>query len=488
MIRSLIDHTIKRAIRNFRVDLTVLSKLLLSVSILYSFIILFYFGFDFERIAHIIDHSNNPILLFNHALFHIVLIVFFLQLFTPVNPIYNLLSYLHLPIKRNEIILQIIIYNIINPILIGFLIFFIPYSIKIFLPAYNLQEFLTYTIGILLLLVSISLLSLLVRNLIGISFAFVALPFGLTIFLYLMCLTSIITFKSISIALFEWLSGGNVQLIVIFSIIITGLILLNIRLLRENIYKLYQIPKVNLSRARFVYFDNSTKTFFDYILLELKLIMRNKRLRGFFLIAIILLVLFYKVLPQNDEGLYFTFIVYILLSGMFGYIFSQYMFSWESSFFDFILSKKFDILIYLKAKYLVYLILGLIVFIVFLPVVKPSKIELHLFFSALLYNSSFGYFICFFLATFNTTRIDLSGNLLFNYQGLNIIQVFGLLIILIVPIVTLSLLSIVLDLTQSLLIINFFCFIGLLNQQKGWQIILKQLNNRKYINTEGYRK
>jgi len=164
------------------------------------------------------------------------------------------------------------------------------------------------------------------------------------------------------------------------------------------------------------------------------------------------------------------------------------MFSWESSFFDFILSKKFDLRKYLKAKYLIYLTLGVMVFIVFIPILKPSIKNIHLFFSAILYNSSLGYFISFFLATHNKDRIDLSRNIFFNLQGINSMQVLGLLLVLLIPSLILFLLSFVINMTQSLLILNLLCFIAIINQKKGWDIIIYQLLKRKYINMEGYRK
>ncbi len=210
-------------------------------------------------------------------------------------------------------------------------------------------------------------------------------------------------------------------------------------------------------------------------------------MRGFFLFALIPLVLFYTILPENDEGLYFTFGIYIMISGMFGYIFLQYLFSWESSFFDFLMSKKFDMLKYLKSKYWIYSILSLVVFMVFLPLLSQSKTEIHIFLSALLYNSGFGYFLFFFLASYNRSRIDLEGNVFFNYQGLNKVQFLALTIIFLLPLLLIFALSFIMTLTQSLLILNFLSLVPLLYQNRVWQVIINQLLKRKYINLQGYR-
>ena len=136
---------------------------------------------------------------------------------------------------------------------------------------------------------------------------------------------------------------------------------------------------------------------------------------------------------------------------------------------------------------MIYSILSVIVFLLFLPVVKSSKNEIHMILSALLYNLSFGYLICFFIATYNKSKIDLNRNLFFNLQGLNGSQVLGILIIVLIPCLFLFLLLFELNLTQSLFILNFLCIVALINQKKGWQIILNKLLQRRYINLDGYR-
>lgn len=142
---------------------------------------------------------------------------------------------------------------------------------------------------------------------------------------------------------------------------------------------------------------------------------------------------------------------------------------------------------YLKSKYWIYSILSLVVFMVFLPLLSQSKTEIHIFLSALLYNSGFGYFLFFFLASYNRSRIDLEGNVFFNYQGLNKVQFLALTIIILLPLLLIFALSFIMTLTQSLLIMNFLSLVPLLYQNRVWQIIINQLLKRKYINLQGYR-
>lgn len=487
MLFSFIDHSIKGVLRNAKFDLRLFLKILSGVSIFYLFIALIYLGYDFKTVIKSINSSANPVTLINNNLLHLCTAVFILQVFSIKNPLKALLAYLHLPIKRTKLISAILVVSLFNYLLIGLLLFFIPYSIRTILPNYSIQQFFFYLVGILIIFFSVGYISLLVKNLIGISFVFVIMPVCLFFIFYFLDLFFAVSFTTISIFIFNQLINKNVFFLVLIFVVLTGLILVNFIVIKQGFYNIYQNQKYFISYYSPIESYFHKNNIFIYAELEIKLITRNKRIRGFFFIAAFLLFIFYYLLPRSNEGLYYTFIVYILISGLFGYMFLQYLFSWESSYFDFILSTKFDVLKYLKAKYLIYLILSIIVFIVFLPVIIKSMTEVHMFLSALLYNLSFGYFIFFFLATYNKSKIDLNGNIFFNYQGLNSTQFLGLIVIILFPSLILFLLLFEVNLTQSLFILNFLCLIALINQKWGWQIIYRKLLQRKFINLEGYR-
>lgn len=487
MFKSFLDHSIKRATRNAKLDLKLFLKVLSVISILYLFLALIYFGYNFNYLIQLIDPSVNPIILFNYRILHICALIIILQVFLPQNLLKEIIPYLHLPIKRNKIISYLLISSLFNVILISLFLFLIPYSVRVILPNYNFQQFLFYCLGVVTIFLSVNYLSLLFKSLIEISLIFIILPILLIIVFYLLNLFFDISFITLSASIFNHLIDKDIYFLFILICIFAILVFVNFFIIRKVFYKLYQNQRNFLKSTMLIDSYSYKSNIFDYALLEIKLITRNKRLKGFFWLAVTLLILFYYMLPKNDEGVYFTFIIYILISGMFGYIFSQYLFSWESSYFDFIFSKKFDIQKYLKAKYLIYLFLSLIVLVVFFPVIKPSQIETHMFISALLYNLSYGYFICFFIATYNKYKIDLNSNIWFNLQGFNSYQVLGIMLIILIPCILLFFLSFKITLTQSLLILNFICIIALFNQKVAWQIINNQLLKRKYINLEGYR-
>lgn len=488
MLISFIEHSIKDALRKANFNLKLILKVISIVSIAYLFLALIYLGYDFIRVLRLFNSTSDPITIVNYKLLHLCAVLFIALLFSLQNPLKALLPYLHLPIKRSKLVLYILFISLFNYLLIGLLLFFVPYSIRVILPNYNHQQFLFYLFGILIIFISVGYLSLLIRNLIGISFVFIIVPVLMFIVLYLSDLILDVSFTTISVYIFNRLINKDFYFLILLIVVLALLLSGNFLILKKGFYRIYQNQKLLLNYTVSPIKDSLLRNnLFTYAELEIKLITRNRRLKGFFLIAAFLLIMFYIIFPRNDEGLIFTFLVYILITGMFGYMFLQYLFSWESSYYDFIASTRFDIIKYLKAKYLIYLFLSLIVFLVFLPVIKPSKNEVHMFLSALLYNLSFGYLVSFFLATYNKSKIDLNGTVFFNLQGFNSTQLLGIMIIMLIPCFFLFLLLLALNLTQSLLIINFLCIVALINHKKGWQIIYKKLLLRKYINLEGYR-
>jgi hypothetical protein len=487
MLRILLTHAFKSIIRDTRFDLNFLLSFLTKFFFAYFLLILSIIGYKFDLIIQLVSPYSDTIQLYKDYILQVFIVLFFLQLLFIKNPIKEIKSYLHLPIKRYKLILLIINFNLINPILMSLIFFFIPYLFGQIYPVYSFGSFMALTIGFILICITIGFMSLIVRNIIEISLVFFSVPILLIILFYLINLLSISTFKIASYFIYENLIIKTKLSLLFISLLGVGLTLLNYLLLKRSIYHLYDKKGNLLIVDRIDFLSSYESVLLAYIYLEIRLLLRNKRLQGFLMLTIIMLTLFYYFLPRNSEGVYYTFIVYIIFSGFFGYIFLQYLFSWESAYFEFILSKKFDIIRFLKAKYYLYLILGIICFLIFVPILKPKLYDLHLFFSAVLYNSSFGYFIYFFLSTYNDNKIDLTGSFLFNLQGFNSIQILGLLFIIVIPCVILYLLSFIMNFTWGLFLFNFFCLLALVNQKKWWQLIHKQFIYRKYINLEGYR-
>ena len=485
MFYKLFNHSVKNITRNIRFDVSFVLKIISSLSFIYVCFAVLYLGLNFEPIFRMYSPNLDPIDSFNSILIYLFLIGMLLLFFFQKRRTGDIIPYLHLPLNRAKIISYILVLTLFNFFNFGFILFIIPFSVKSILPTYGMQYFICYLTGILFILIFVSYFVLLLRNLISVKSFVVIMPLGIV---FLLIIVLHVSFETISKAVFQGLLHGNIFFLLLIFFSLIGLLTANFSLLKNTIYSINSEEIGTFWTSK-----RSKETFLSsniilYALLEIKLITRNRRLKGFFIAAIGFLFLFYYTLQNKQNGIYFSFIMYIILNGLFGYIFSQYLFSWESSYFEFILSTKFNLLKYLKAKYIIYVSLGFFVFLFFLPLVIQEKIDLHLFITALFYNSCIGYFIIFYLATFNRSRIELNSNIFFNLQGYNGTQMIALVVIILLPCLLLLLLTVVLNVTQSLLIINLLSIFSLIYHKKWFKIILRQLKNRKYINLEGYRK
>jgi hypothetical protein len=484
---KLLKNSVKNLVRDIKFDLTLALRFLLVLSIFYLFFFLFYLGLNIDQIFQIYKPHLNPVEGFNSILFYLFLIGMLFIYFFQKSAVNEVVSYLHLPINRNKIIIYILGKSFFNFYSLGFLFLFIPFSITSVYPRYGLGSFIHYLTAVLLIMIFVVYLTLFVKNIVRISYIYAIIPFVLISMVFILKIVFSFQFEKYSMWFFQCILYGNKFLILFIFISLIGVLFFNFLYFRRTFYWINaeNLPPFKLAD------DLSNKIFASrnnkYFLLELRLIIRNKRINALFISAIGFILLFYNLLYNNQSGVIFSLMIYIILNGIFGYLFLQYLFSWESSYFDLLFATKFDFVKYLKAKYFIYVFAGLLVFIFFIPLTFNNKIDFHLFLTAFLFNSSIGYFILFFTATFNSSRINLNSSIFFNLQGWNNTQVLAMGIIIFSPVILMKGLTLIFNVLHSLYIINIICAISLICQKKWFSVIYNQLLKRKYINLKGYR-
>lgn len=485
MFIQLIKISLKSLTRSLVVNGNIFIKILFFISIAYFSFSIFMLGLNFDKILYAYDSQLNSVQIVNSYLFYIIIIcVLFLYLLQR-KFIYSIYSFSHLPIKRSKLISCILFFVPFNLVNLCFLLFIIPISITIIIPIYGISSFMIYFIAILLLLVFISYFVFLFKNLSIYKSYFNLIYVIIGLFIFSLIISFHRTLTLFSLNIFTDLLNQKTSFLLMITFPLTIVVIINYFLLKKFIY-LQNDDKSILERSKLIRVITSNG--FSYFWLELNLVLRNKRLRSFFMIATAFVFIFYYSLTKKSQDLYYSFVTFIILSGIYGYIFVQYLYSWESSFFDFISTTKFSLINYLKSKYLIYVILSLLLYIFFLPLIIKDKIDLHLISTALLYNFSIGFPFFFYIASYNRCRIDLNARFLFNMQGYNIAQLIAIFLIIMFPLMVLRWLMNIFTQTVSLVIINIVCILSLTNLNRWFHMIEKQFMNRKYINLEGYRK
>ncbi len=163
----------------------------------------------------------------------------------------------------------------------------------------------------------------------------------------------------------------------------------------------------------------------EWINLEIKLILRNKRPRTIlFLSAFFLLygMIFYPQERYREEQSWILFFVGIFTTGIFTINYGQFLFSWQGGHFDFITTRPVSLRDYIESKYWM---LGSVIAVCFLlgiPYVYFGWKILFINTAMALYNIGVNTIVIMNMAMWKPKKIDLTKGATFNYEGVGAAQ------------------------------------------------------------------
>lgn len=161
--------------------------------------------------------------------------------------------------------------------------------------------------------------------------------------------------------------------------------------------------------------------------IDLLLILRNKRAKSVMILGLPMILLF--VFQASNLSAEHNFFNIRFLDVMMGYIlvsagtmnYTQFMFSWDSNYFDFVLCAPQIKQRYLMAKFwllaMLQVLFGLLACLAFVLIGKGEY--LPFFFSMIILNMGFFNFIHLLGSTLNNQYLDLSKSQMMNYQGIS---------------------------------------------------------------------
>ncbi len=227
----------------------------------------------------------------------------------------------------------------------------------------------------------------------------------------------------------------------------------------------------------------------ELLLVELKLMMRNKRTRTVLFMAPLLLLygfFFYRTPMYQDKTGWLIF-AGLFVTGGFLISYGQFLVAWESSYFDTILTKNINFSQYFKAKYLILLIPTVAAWLITIPYVFLGLNILKINTAAFLFNAGFNIYVYMYFAAYNNKRIDLSKGGMMNYQGVGAKQFLVALPVMVLPILIYMPFGLFFGEDTGLLVVGGIGFIGLLLRN----LILKQIVaffvTRKHQIASGFR-
>jgi len=368
--------------------------------------------------------GQDPVELINGALLYYFFFEFLLRFFLQNVPVLSIQPYLHLPIKKSQFLnfmlrkSQVSVFNLLA------LFLFTPTAILKVAKEYGALTGLLWLTMIIGMVFTIHFLGILFKkklnDLPNLLLGMVVLVAGLGALDYF----QVISFSSVSKQLFGAVLDQPVFAAIPLLLWVV-LYRLNYVYLAKNTYPEEISTKKNKAKVSgdFTFLKRFGRIG-ELIGLELKLILRHKRPRNSLVMSGLLL--FYGLFFYTQDGFQelngmFLF-AGVFVTGSFFINHGQFLLSWESGYFDFIMTRRSNIRQYFEAKYYMFVVACTIAFVASTGYAYFG-VEIILFnLAAYLFNIGIGIPFVMRIAMYSPKKIALNKGAAFNYEGVGAAQ------------------------------------------------------------------
>ncbi|MHB1178512.1 MAG: DUF5687 family protein, partial [Daejeonella sp.] len=339
-------------------------------------------------------------------------------------PTLSVRPYLHLPIKRNQIVNYLSVTSLGTAFNLAPFLLTIPFLFKVVIPVYGSGSFWGYVICIAGITLFNHFFSLWLKRKINLNAFWMLGFFGLMLgFLSLDFYLKMISISDLSNKLFTPLAAQPFYSLITILIAMM-MFLINHNYLKSNLYldELHSSDASYRSGTEIPYLDRYGVAG-DLTATELKLIFRNKRPRSVLMMSLFFMLyglIFYSK-PQFTGFLSIIFCG-MFMTGIFIINYGQFMFSWQSSHFDGLLSGKITVKDFFKSKFLLFTLFSTVCFLLTIPYVYFGWKVLIVHFIMYIWNLGVNTLLVLHFANKNYKRIDLSRSASFNWEGVGASQ------------------------------------------------------------------
>lgn len=398
-------------------------------------------------------------------------------------PVLNIQPYLPLPLSRKKLVNFLIFKSYLHPFNVFTAVFFLPYTLNVLMPQIGAAA--AWRWWVVLVMVSWLI------N--GFMFFFKKhlddKPASTVILVLLVALSA-------GSQYFGWFNLGELVapffrqatelswLPILMVALIMGVFYLNSRFLLAYLYpedwagkkeQIRPVPALGMLR--------SLGAVGELMGLEWRLILRHKRSRSLlFMSAFILLygLIFYANPVYLTEKQGFLVFIGIFITGIFMMNYGQTMYSWNSSHYDFYLSKPLGLVSYIQSKY--YLLGGISIFcfLLSIPYVYFGWNVLYINLCMLLFNLGVNAFIVLNMAMWSPKKINLQKGSVMNYEGMGAAQWMMGLPVILAPYLLYTPLSYAGYPEAGVLLVGGIGLMGILVHKKMLEMTARRLETKKY--------
>ncbi len=454
---------------------------------------LFTFGFVMDKLFLEIGTYQLAIYTFNSIALYLFLFDYIIKYIFKQNQSMQIAPYLSLPIKRNRLFNFLLVKEFTNVWNLYLLILIIPFSLKAIVPFYGFGIAALYIIFIYSLSIGNSLLVSLSNNLLNKNGWYFFLPIAVIAAIVALGYFSIVDWSKCTVQIGECLLEGNPLIWLVQALILFALWVANQKTMLGEIYRGMEGEKVEkiISFTRISFLDRFGEIG-EFINLELKMLIRTRRLRSQVIVGLIFIVYYfffvvYRSENSASESPFIQLFFMIFTIGTLGFSLSQFLFSAQSAFFDGLMTRNHSLLNMIKAKYILYSAYGLFAFCLMMIPVYQGKVSLLFVVSVFFYTIGFLFFLMFLAAIYNKSPLDLFDRGTFNWKGTSGNTMFINMLAMFIPVSIVLTINAIFSQTVGC---YFMLIIGLVftftcNYWLKW--ICSCFLKRKYKNMEGFR-
>lgn len=425
MIAQLLNHEWKSFWRSKNSGKSLGIKIAMGFLILYLFLNVVFVAFFLDVILEKSFPNAELLTSFNRLLLYYFLFDLLARFQMQELPTLSVQPYLTLPLRKRQLVNYLCITSLPSGFNFASIVLVLPFLLKVVLPNQGSMVFWALLLSVFGLTMFNHFFTIWIKRKSGLNGWYLL---GFLVVIIALCLMdfkwNLIAISSLS----SWLFGLIVlHPAVAFLPLLLALVMFefNRRFLRNNLY-LDELTSGKPSHRSDLElsFLNRFGTAGELAMTELKLIFRNKRPKT--AVRMCLIMMFYGLLfyanPAYGNGYGWKLFAAQFMTGIFIISYGQFMFSWQSSHFDRILSLSINPIDFFKSKYILFTLFSAIAFVLTIPYVYFGWDILLVQACMFLWNLGVNTLIILLFANYNKRRIDLSKGASFNWEGVGATQ------------------------------------------------------------------
>lgn len=484
MIKWIIEHQRKSVLRSPSYGSNTAINVIMIILLVIMFLYVLAAGFVIDEIILRLLPGQNVVTVFNGFIIYYFLYDLLMRFYLQEIPAIEISHYLLLPIKKSRIIHFILTKSIFTFFNILPLFLTVPFAFKQILPAYGASGMLMWFLSIYLFVFFMSFLTVYLKKelsdkpIIPIILALAVLAISGLDYL------NIFSLESISSVIFNN-SGLTPVVTLSLALLLVAIYAFDFQFFKNRMH----LESFSKQKAEKVYSGNELLFLSkfgkvgDLIALETKLMLRNKRPKSVLVLSAFFLLygLIFYAQYTPAENMNMLVFIGIFITGGLMINYGQFSFSWESSYFDFLLTKHINIQEYITAKYYLFGAASLICFLLTIPYALFNSEILLINLAATAFNIGVNSIVMMYMVGKKPKRIDISKSSVMNYEGTGAAQFIMMIPLLVFPICINWLVSLVAGLWGGVAAIALIGVLAILFRDSIINLLIKRFIKNKYI-------